>query len=121
MPDDKLKKVLEDVDGKKAKQKAIETAPEGTKGKALDKKVKAALEEQFGANLSKVRVHVGGNAPDIAKELGAKSFTIGNDIYFARPGDANDPELVAHELAHVIQQGGGRMPKEKDGKALTSK
>jgi hypothetical protein len=121
MPEDKLKKVLEGVDGKKAREKAIEAAPEGTKGKALNKDVKAALEEQFGANLSKVRVHVGGNAPDIAKELGAKAFTIGNDIYFAKPGDANDRELLAHELAHVIQQGGGRMPKEKDGKALTSK
>jgi Domain of unknown function (DUF4157) len=121
MPDDKLKKVLEDVEGKKAKEKAIESAPEGTKGKSLDKDVKAALEEQFGANLSKVRVHTGGNVPDIAKELGAKAFTIGNDIYFAKPGDAKDPERLAHELAHVIQQGNGKMPKEKDGKALTSK
>jgi hypothetical protein len=87
----------------------------------MDRDVKAAPEEQFGANLSKVRVHTGGNAPEIAKGLGAKAFTIGNGIYFAKPGDANDPEVLAHELAHVIQQGNGRMPKEKDGKALTSR
>lgn len=121
MADDKIKKALEDAEGKKAKEKSIETAPEGTKGKPLDKDVKAALEEQFGANLSKVRVHTGGNAADIAKELGAKAFTIGNDIFFAKPGDAKNPETLAHELAHVLQSKGGKMPAEKDGKALTSK
>jgi hypothetical protein len=121
MAEDKLKRVLADVGGKKAKEKVIETAPEGTRGKPLDKDVKAALEEQFGSNLSKVRVHTGGNAPDIARDLGAKAFTIGNDIYFAKPGDAKNPEVLAHELAHVLQSKGGRMPPGKDGKALTSK
>ncbi|HSF65536.1 MAG TPA: DUF4157 domain-containing protein [Paracoccaceae bacterium] len=119
--DEKVKQVAEDLKGKKAKIKAVETKPEGTQEKPLPREVKAALEEAFGANLSKVRVHTGGNVPEIAKELKAKAFTIGNDIYFAKPGDAKDAEMLAHELAHVIQQGNGKMPKEKDGKALTSK
>ncbi len=83
--------------------------------------MKKALEDQLGVDLGKVRVHTGGNVPDLAKELGARAFTIGTDIFFANPGDAKDPEMLAHELTHVVQQGGGRMPKEKDGKALTSK
>ena len=120
-PEEIIKQTAEDLKGKKAKVKSIETKPEGTKEAPLPPAVKKALEEHLEVDLGKVRVHTGGNAPDIAKELGAKAVTIGNDIYFARPGDATDPEMLAHELTHVIQQGGGKMPKEKDGKALTSK
>lgn len=120
-PDEKIKAIVEDLKGKKAKVKSIEGKPEGTKEAPLPPAVKKALEDELGASLGKVRVHTGGNVPDLAKGLGAKAFTIGNDIYFTKPGDAKDPEVLAHELTHVVQQGGGRMPKEKDGKALTSK
>ena len=120
-PEEVVKKKAEELKGKKAKVKSVEAKPEGTKEQSLPTKVKKALEEELGANLGNVRVHTGGNAPDIAKKLGAKAFTMGNDIYFAKSGDAKDPEILAHEIIHVVQQGGGRMPNEKDGKALTSK
>ncbi|MFN4158096.1 MAG: DUF4157 domain-containing protein [Gemmobacter sp.] len=120
-PEEKIKAVVGDLKGKKAKLKTIEGKPEGTKEAPLPPAVKKALEDELGADLSKVRVHTGGNAADMANELKAKAFTIGNDIYFAKPGDAKDAELLAHELTHVVQQGNGRVPKEKDGKALTSK
>lgn len=119
--EEKVKQVAEGLKGRKAKIKPVETRPEGTKEVPLPREVKSALEEQFGTNLSRVRVHTGGNVDEVAKALKAKAFTIGNDIYFAKPGDAKDPETLAHELTHVIQQGNGKMPKEKDGKALTSK
>jgi hypothetical protein len=120
-PEEKIKAIVEDLKGKKAKLKSIEGKPEGTKESPLPPAVKKALEDALDVDLGKVRVHTGGNAADMAKELGAKAFTIGTDIYFAKPGDAKDAELLAHELTHVVQQGGGRVPKEKDGKALTSK
>ncbi|WP_254656683.1 eCIS core domain-containing protein [Leisingera sp. JC1] len=63
----------------------------------------------------------GGNAKDVCKELKAKAFTYGNDIFFMKPGDAKNPELLVHELVHVLQQGKGRIPKAKGGVALTSK
>ena len=120
-PEDIIKQVVGDLQGKKAKVKTLEGKPEGTKEEALPPAIKKALEEHLEVDLGRVRVHTGGNAADLCKELGAKAFTIGNDIYFAKPGDARDPEILAHELTHVVQQGGGRVPKEKDGKVLTSK
>lgn len=120
-PEEIAKAKVEELKGKKAKLKEIETKPEGTKEAPIPPALKKALEEALDTDLGKVRVHTGGNAKDIAKELKAKAFTIGNDVYFANPSDAKDHETLAHELVHVVQQGNGRVPKEKDGKALTSK
>ena len=120
-PKEIVKKIVEKLKNKKAKVKKVETQPEGTKGTSLPGPLKKALEEELGVNLSKVRVHTGGNAGEIAKSLGAKAFTVGNDVFFGKPGDAKDAATVAHELWHVVQQGKGKMPKAQDGKALTSK
>ncbi|UWQ74193.1 DUF4157 domain-containing protein [Leisingera sp. M658] len=62
-------------------------------------------------------MHVGGNAKDVCKELKAKTFTVGNNIYVMKSAFAKDTDL----LAHVLQKGKGKMPKAKDGVALTSK
>ena len=122
MADDPIKKITDKLKGKKAKTKAIKKQPEETKSVKLDQKIAKSIQESFGTDMSKVKVHSGGNAADICKELGAKAFTQGNNIYFAKPGDAKNAKLLAHELAHVVQQGGGkRMPKEQKGKVLVSK
>jgi hypothetical protein len=108
--------------GKKAKVKKLGSEPKDTKSRPLDAKIRSALEDTLNANLKKVRVHTGGNAAELAKELGSKSFTIGNDIYFAKAGDAKNAKMVAHEVIHVMQQStGGKMPKAKKGEALASK
>jgi hypothetical protein len=120
-PAEIAKEAAEKLKGKKAKVKKLITEPEGTKGKPLPGPLKKALEESLGAKLDKVRVHTGGNAAQIAKELGAKAFTIGQDIYFGKSSDGGKVELIAHELTHVVQQGNGKMPKVVAGKALTSK
>ncbi|WP_417713790.1 DUF4157 domain-containing protein [Pseudophaeobacter arcticus] len=112
---------VEALKGKKAKRKRLTTAPEGTKGKKLPSDLRKGLEAHFGSKLAKVRVHSGGNANDLCKELKAKAFTIGNDVYFARPASAKNTSLLVHELTHVLQQGRGKMPKPRDGQALVSK
>lgn len=110
------------LNGKKARVKRLKTQPQSDKAQKLPKEVRQGLEEHFGAKLAKVRVHTGGNLKDVGKELKAKSFTIGENIYFAKPGDAKNRELLAHELTHVIQQTRGKMPKRaKAGTALVSK
>lgn len=111
----------EALNGKKAKRKKLLSAPEGTKGKKLPSDLRKGLEAHFGSKLAKVQVHSGGNAKDLCKELKAKAFTIGNDIYFAKAADTKNPERLVHELTHVLQQGGGRMPKPKDGVAFVAK
>lgn len=121
MKTEEIKKIAERLKGKKAKVKKLDKEPAGTKAKKLPKDVQAGLEEALGAKLDKVRVHTGGNAAELAKSLGAKAFTQGTDIYFAKPGDAKDAKLLAHELTHVVQQGNGRVQKAQPGKALTTK
>ncbi|WP_122073228.1 DUF4157 domain-containing protein [Pseudophaeobacter sp. EL27] len=107
--------------GRKAKRRKLTSTPEGTKGKKLPSDLRKGLEAHFGSKLSKVKVHIGGNAKDLCKELRAKAFTIGNDVYFARPASAKNTDLLVHELTHVLQQGRGRMPKPREGQALVSK
>ena len=57
-----------------------------------------------------MRVHDDGSAHAVANGLGANAVTIGHDIFFANgryaPATADGEHLLAHELAHVAQQGG---------------
>ncbi|MBL4807584.1 MAG: DUF4157 domain-containing protein [Rhodobacteraceae bacterium] len=116
-----LAKVKEKVKKKKAKVKKLDIEPTGTKSKKLDSKLAAALKEEFGSDFSKVKIHTGGNTAEIAKKLGAKAFTCGYDVHFAKAGDAGNLQLIAHELTHVVQQQGGKIKPAMKGKALTSK
>jgi hypothetical protein len=92
-------------------------------GSPLPDEVRAAMEPPFGADFSGVRVHTGGEADDLNRQLSAQAFTHGHDIYMAAgkyaPGTVAGNRLLAHELTHVIQQGsavkraggsGGSMP-----------
>lgn len=121
MKAEEAEKIVGALKNKKAKAKAINTEVTGTKATKLNKKLRDGLEAALGADLSKVRVQVGGNAADICKDLKAKAFTSGSDIYFAKGGDAKNNKLIAHELTHVVQQANGRMPKPQKGKVLVSK
>jgi hypothetical protein len=79
-------------------------------GKALDRSVASALAPTMGTSLDGVRVHTGDGAAALARAVTARAFTVGNDIYFGRgeyrPGTSDGNELIAHEVAHTIQQRG---------------
>ena len=84
MPEN-LKDSLDKIAGKRGKVIAIDEEVGKTKAKKLPKPVVEALEEAFGTKgLKKVRVHTGGNAPDICKALNAKTFTIGENIFLKK-------------------------------------
>ena len=80
-------------------------------GAPLEDSVKTAMESQFGRDFGSVRIHTDGEAADLCAEIGARAFTVGNDIFFApgeyAPGSDDGRELLAHELTHVVQQGAG--------------
>jgi Domain of unknown function (DUF4157)/HNH/ENDO VII superfamily nuclease with conserved GHE residues len=80
-------------------------------GAALDPASRTTMEAHFGADFSAVRIHDDAQAAHASKRLGASAFTIGNDIAFApgrfSPQSAGGQRLLAHELAHVVQQSGG--------------
>ena len=77
-------------------------------GKPLPEEVRRDMEQQFGKDFSAVVIHNDAEAAELCKQLNARAFTVGNDIYFA-PGEFA-PEtdagrnLLAHELTHTVQQ-----------------
>jgi hypothetical protein len=79
------------------------------------------MESAFGHDFSRVRVHTGSHAAQASQNLNARAFTIGSDVAFDageyRPGTLTGDALLAHELAHVVQQGGAlsSSPLEKGG------
>jgi hypothetical protein len=73
-------------------------------GNALAPEVRAFMEPRFGADFSSVRVHTGGEAVQMNRELGAQAFAHGSDIYFGAGKSPGNNELTAHELTHVVQQ-----------------
>jgi hypothetical protein len=79
-------------------------------GAPLGEAERLRLEWGFGADLRAVRVHHDEPAAAAARAEGARAFTAGRDIYFGRdrfaPGTADGFHLLAHEVAHVLQQTG---------------
>ncbi len=69
------------------------------------------MEPRFGHDFGHVRVHAGPRAAQSAQAVGASAYTVGRDIVFAlgqfAPHSATGQRLLAHELAHTIQQSGG--------------
>jgi len=78
-------------------------------GQQLPEKIRKQMEQQFGRDFSGVVIHSDMQADELCKELNARAFAIGNDIYFANgefnPDSERGQELIAHELTHVVQQG----------------
>ncbi|MDQ6783465.1 MAG: DUF4157 domain-containing protein [Actinomycetota bacterium] len=72
--------------------------------------VRTSMGVAFGADFGDVRVHQGSAAAGLNRQLGAKAFTVGSDIWFrdGAPalGSKEGTHLLAHELAHTVQQGG---------------
>jgi Domain of unknown function (DUF4157) len=68
------------------------------------------MERSLGGDLSGVRIHTGSEAAASAARLGAKAYTVGNDVVFGSgayaPGTSSGRRTLAHELAHVHQQRG---------------
>src|SRR5699024_5721651 len=90
---------------------AAATAPPApTGGERLPAATASWFGARYGHDFSAVRVHTDGPAAARAQRLGAVAVTAGNDIDFApgryAPDTAAGQRLLAHELAHVVQQGG---------------
>jgi hypothetical protein len=88
--------------------------PASTGGEQLDPATRRPMEAHFGADLADVRVHTGSEAAKSATSLDALAYTTGRDIYFASgmyaPSSDSGRRLLAHEVAHVVQQSSGKEP-----------
>jgi hypothetical protein len=95
----------------RATRDALRDAP-----RPLDPGPRSLLEHRFGRPLDDVRVHAGPRAAEAAHQQDSEAFTVGRDIVFGAgryaPETSEGLELLAHEVAHTIQQDGaaGRAP-----------
>lgn len=83
----------------------------GSSGAPLPGALRARFESSLNADLSGVRIHTGTESANAARAVGARAYTTGNDIHFgAGQHHASDPfavHLLAHEVAHTVQQSQG--------------
>ena len=83
-------------------------------GRPVEPPVREHMEQRFGHDFSRVRVHSEGEVADGARARGALAYTVGADVVFApgqyQPWRVAGMRLLAHELAHVVQQSGGGSP-----------
>jgi hypothetical protein len=81
-------------------------------GSAMDDSTRGSMETAFGADFGGVRIHTGSESTQLNRSMGAKAFTVGNDVFFS--GSSYDPKsksgqhLLAHELTHTVQQGAAK-------------
>ena len=80
-------------------------------GRALDSGTRAFMESRFEREFGDVRIHTGEQASRSAASVGALAYTVGRNIVFGEQGYAphtpTGQRLLAHELAHVVQQHSG--------------
>lgn len=79
-------------------------------GQALSATARSYFEPRFGRDFSQVRIHADDRAGESARAVGANAYTVGHQIVFAPRKFQAETEagrqLLAHELTHVVQQGG---------------
>jgi hypothetical protein len=81
-------------------------------GRPLDRGSRSFFEQRLGRDLGRVRVHTDDRSAESAAAVDARAYTVGEQIVFGRgeyaPATGEGQRLLAHELAHTLQQGGGR-------------
>lgn len=83
-------------------------------GSNLDSQMAQKAGQTMGQDFSDVTVHTDSQADQLSRQLGAKAFTTGNDIFFREgaynPASSDGQQLIAHELTHVAQQDAAPVP-----------
>lgn len=87
-------------------------------GRPLESGVRLRMESAFGMDFAHVRTHTGSTAARLSNRLDARAFTVGEHVVFRsgeyQPGTLVGDALIAHELAHVVQQDGESCDSEQE-------
>jgi hypothetical protein len=79
-------------------------------GRPLEPALRHDMEQRFGHDFSRVRVHADAAAEQSVRDVDANAYTVGNRIVFGAgrfaPGLIDGKKLIAHELTHALQQSG---------------
>jgi Domain of unknown function (DUF4157)/Novel toxin 16 len=93
-------------------------------GRSLEPEVQHFFSERTGLDFAHVRIHADAEAATSASRLAARAYTVGSNIYFGRgeyePRSREGRTLLAHELAHVVQQSQEAQPRMKAGQLRMS-
>jgi Domain of unknown function (DUF4157)/OmpA family len=91
-------------------------------GTPLDRTTRSFMERRFGHDFGDVRIHSDARAAESARAVGALAYTVDNKIAFDNgryaPHTQQGRKLLAHELTHVVQQGGGGKTMAKSPRAV---
>jgi hypothetical protein len=95
-------------------QEAVERAASSS-GAPLPHALQRKFESSLGADLSNVRIHTGTESAQAARSVSARAYTVGHDIHFNAgqydPDSGDGARLIAHEVAHTVQQSGSAQRK----------
>ena len=84
----------------------------GRPGRPLDRRTRRRMERGFGRDFGGVRIHTDAAAATSARRLAARAYSVGDHLVFGSgqyaPGSRDGQRLIAHELAHTVQQRDGR-------------
>lgn len=73
-------------------------------GQPMPPSVRTFYEDRFGRDFGNVRVHTGAESERANEDVSAYAFTYGNHVWLGRGQSVEPSFLLAHELAHVVQQ-----------------
>lgn len=99
--------------GERAASTGLESAIQQARGhgQALEEQIRLPMEQAFGVDFSQVRLHTDAKSHLMNQQLRSRAFTSCQDIFLRqgeyRPNHSAGQSLLAHELAHVLQQTGG--------------
>ena len=88
-------------------------------GSGLAEGTRSQMESAFGTDFSGVKVHQDTESDALARNMTAKAFTTGSDIFLRQDQNAGDTSLMAHELTHVVQQSNGTDSSLSGGSGMT--
>ena len=90
-------------------------------GRPMEGDLQQEMGQAMGRDLGDVRVHTDAEADRLSRQVDARAFTVGKDVFFRRgeytPHSSEGKELLAHELTHVVDQSEGRV--EDGGSGMT--
>lgn len=89
----------------------VQSVLDSGSGRSLEPEVRAEMESRFQQDFSQVQIHTDSKAAESARAVNANAYTVKQDIAFDAgeytPDSSTGKQLLAHELAHVIQQSRG--------------
>lgn len=113
---------LQQTVGNRAVQESLAPSPIPRGGKPLTPALRKDVERRFGHDFGAVQIHTDGPAARSAETLHAEAYTVGTHIVFGEgrftPGTIEGRQLLAHELAHVVQQQSAARAAHMSGSAV---